>query len=52
MPARLQLLAQFGVVINFSVEYDPGSFIFVADRLMSPGEIDDAQPPHAQADRA
>src|SRR5437763_121624 len=50
VPLRLQLRAQFRVIIDFSVEYDPGGLVFIADRLLPGGKIDDTQAPHAQAD--
>jgi hypothetical protein len=47
MTAGLQLFPQFRVIVDFSIEYDPGSFVFVADRLVSSREIHNTEPPHA-----
>src|SRR5579863_969182 len=50
--AGLKLRSQFGVVVDFAVEDDPGGSVFVAKWLMAGGEVDDAEAAHAEADRA
>src|SRR5580700_10985330 len=52
MAARDQSLAQRTVVIDFTVENYPDRTIFVAERLMSVGDVDDAEAAHAEADIA
>src|SRR5262249_35562471 len=48
--ARLEIAAQFLVVVNFAVKDDPDVSLFVADRLMPALHIDDAEPAHCQTD--
>ena len=48
MPQRNQPLAQFAIVINFAVENDSDVFRFVPRGLMTAGQVDDAQAPHAE----
>lgn len=48
--AALQLLAQLRKVIDFAVEHDPHTTIFVVNGLAAAGEVDNAEPAHAQAD--
>jgi hypothetical protein len=48
-PACLELAPQVAVVVDLAVEDDPDGAILVADRLLAVVEIDDAQPPHAEA---
>ncbi len=43
MPAPLQFRAQFDVVEHLAVEDDPQAAVFIADRLVAAGEVDDAQ---------
>src|SRR5207237_4412392 len=47
-----ELLTQGEMVINFAIEDDRQGTAFVRDRLMSGGEVDDAQPSHADGYRA
>jgi hypothetical protein len=47
--AALEFLAKFREVVDFSVEDDPQTFVFVMDRLPSAGKVDDAQAPHTQS---
>src|SRR5579862_986501 len=47
-----QLLPQSAVVVDFAVEDDHDGAVFVADRLMAGGEVDDAQAAHAQTHAA
>jgi hypothetical protein len=52
MAAGDELLTQRSMVVNFAVENDPESAIFVADGLMTSDEVDDAQPAHAKSNTA
>src|ERR1035438_1598715 len=49
MAATFQIWSQFLKVVNLAVEDNPDRFVFVKYRLMAAGQIDNAQPPHAQA---
>jgi len=49
MAAREQLWAEFSVVVNFPVEYDPERAILVGKRLMAGLEVDDAKTAHREA---
>jgi hypothetical protein len=49
---RNQLFAQDCVVIDFSIKNDPNRAVFIADGLMSAGDIHDAQAAHANSDVA
>ena len=51
MAARLKLRPQFGVVVDFAVEDDPQGAVFVAERLMAGGEVDNAETAHAESNR-
>src|SRR5215469_1838112 len=46
----LEFCSQFTEVVNFSVENNPDRFVFVVNRLVSAGQVDDAQSPHSQGD--
>ena len=48
MAAAFELGAEFGKVVNLAVENDPCAAIFVEDGLMASGEVDDAEPAHAE----
>src|ERR1019366_3665134 len=37
-------------VIDFAVEHNPERAVFVRNRLMSAGNVDNAEPPHADSD--
>lgn len=50
MTERSQLLAQDGMVVDFTIENDPDSTVFVAKGLVSGREIHDAEAPHADPD--
>src|SRR5580704_14589652 len=52
VPAPFQFSAQFEIVIDFSVEDRPHRVVFIVDGLLATGNIDDAQPAHAQTNRA
>ena len=49
--ALLELGAQLLEVVDFAVEDDPDRLVGIGHRLMAAGEIDDRQPPEAEADR-
>src|ERR1700722_10017258 len=51
MSARFELRAQVGVVVDFAVEDDPDGSVFVTQRLLAGGEIDNAQATHTQRGR-
>src|SRR5512133_3692530 len=38
------------MIIDLAIEHDPKRLIFIADRLMSGSQVDDAEPAHADAD--
>ena len=52
MDPCFQLGAQFGEIVNFAIEHDPDTLVFVMNRLPAAHEIDDAKPPHAEPDRS
>ncbi len=49
MPSRDQVTSQFLIAVDFAVENDPDGAVFVRDWLMTGIEVDDAEPPHAEA---
>jgi hypothetical protein len=46
---RFQLAAQLAEVVDLAVEDDPNSLVLVVNRLMPRGQVDDAEPAHAEA---
>ena len=50
MTLARQIFAESLVVVNLAVENNPDGAVFIGDRLMASGEVDDAQSPHT--DRA
>jgi hypothetical protein len=52
MPASFQTFAEFLVVIKLAVVNDPDIVRFVADRLMTGLDVDNAEPAHGQSDVA
>src|SRR5439155_17109535 len=48
--SRLQIMAQFGKIINFPVEHNPYVFIFIVYRLTAGRKVNNAQPAHTQSD--
>ena len=52
MAALFQIRAQFAEVVDLSVENDANRLVFVEDRLVTAGQVDDAQAPNAQSDAA
>ena len=47
--AGFELRTQLEVIVNFAVKNQPKSFIFVGEGLLPGFQIDDAEPPHGQA---
>ena len=52
VPPCFEFLAQFGKIVDFTVENHPNAAVFIMDRLPPAREIDDAEPAHAQPDWA
>src|SRR5258707_4526 len=50
MTAVLELLAEILEVVDLTVEDDADGAVFVVDRLIAAGDVDDGQAAHAQAD--
>ena len=48
VPVRDELRAQLAVVVDLAVEDHPDGAVFVANRLVAAGEVDDAQAAHAE----
>jgi hypothetical protein len=48
MAAAFELGAEFWKVVNLAVVDDPCAAVFVEDRLMPTGEVDDAEAAHAE----
>src|SRR5947209_10837695 len=49
MSLTLQFRPQIGEVVDFSIEDDENSTVFVENRLVTARQVNDAEPPHAQA---
>ena len=45
MAGRLELRPDLRVVVDLAVEDDPDAVVFVGQRLLTGGEVDDAEPP-------
>jgi hypothetical protein len=41
MAAALEFQAQLGKIVDLAIEHDPGAAIFVEDRLVSTGQVDE-----------
>ena len=52
MTALHKIVAEFAVVVDFSIKDKGDRLIFVGERLIATGDIDDAQAAHGQADIA
>src|ERR1700694_5423203 len=50
MAAGAQALSELRKVVDLAVEHDPGRLVLVVNRLVAAGHVDDAEPPHAEAD--
>ena len=50
MAARFEVLAQLGIVVNFAVQHHPQRSIFIRERLMAAGQVDDAQAAKSEAE--
>ena len=48
--AAFKLLAQLAIVVDFTVEGNPESAVFIRNRLVPAGKVDDAQPPVGNAE--
>src|ERR1039458_7175951 len=48
--AGLKILSQILVVVDFTIEDDPNALIFIADRLVTGLDVDDAEATHSQSD--
>src|SRR5687767_6539810 len=49
MPQAEQFVAQGGIVVDLSVEDSPNRPVFVVDRLVAAAQVNDREPPHAEA---
>src|SRR5277367_244968 len=45
-----QILAKFRIVVDFAVQHHPNAAVFIRNRLVTAGDIDDAQAPKTQPD--
>ena len=52
MPTISQILTQFLIVVNLSIENNPHRPVFITDRLVPCVEIDNRQSPKAKTDRS
>ena len=50
--AALELAAQRGMIDDLAVEHDRMAAVGAEDRLVSAGDVDDAEPAHAEAEVA
>ena len=50
MAVRVELRSHLGEVVDLAVEDDPDRAVLVAERLIAGRQIDDAEPPVAEAD--
>src|SRR6266705_92057 len=50
MPSLLEFLLELLIVINLPIEHDKDALVFVENRLMSPGKVNDCKPAHTQCD--
>ena len=47
---RLERAAQLDEVVDLAKAHDPDRVVFIGDRLVAAGQVDDAQPPGGEAD--
>ena len=52
MSRLFKILSQFQVVVDLPVEDNPDALVFVVDRLMAAGHIDNGKAPHPKSDVA
>src|SRR4029077_14138971 len=45
-----KLPAEFRIIVDLTVQQYPGRLVFIGNRLVSAGNIDDAKPPMSQTD--
>ena len=50
MPALFEARAQFEIIVDLAVADDLDGPVFVRDRLLAAGKVDNTQPPHRQSD--
>src|SRR5260370_32769291 len=50
MTATLQVLPQLGVVIDLAIKHDPNAAVFIGNRLMAAGKIDNAKTAKTKTD--
>jgi hypothetical protein len=52
VPAPLEFSPQFAIVEDFAILHNVDRSIFIRDRLVTAGEIDDRKPPRSNSHRA
>ena len=52
MSRLFKILSQFQVVVDLPVEDNPDALVFVVDRLMAAGHIDNGKAPHPESNVA
>src|SRR4051794_24945694 len=52
MATSYKLFAKFEMIVNFAIEHNPQRLVFIADRLMSSLQVNNAETPHSQSSRA
>jgi hypothetical protein len=52
MASRNQLFAQSRMIVNLTVEYNPNGAVFIANGLMTSGDVDNTQAPHTDSNAA
>ena len=50
MAARFDQASEFAVIVNFAVQNDGDRTVFVENRLMASGHVNDRKPPMAESD--
>jgi hypothetical protein len=50
MASRLKILPQILVIVNFTIENDPNTPVFVTEGLVTGLDVDDAEAAHGQSD--
>ena len=48
MTIPLEFSTEFAEIINFAVEYDPRTAVFVKHRLVTAGKVNNAEAPHSE----
>jgi hypothetical protein len=52
MAAREQVIAKLGEIVNLAIEHHPDAAVLIGKRLMTAGEIDDAEAPKTKTQTA